>query len=79
MVAGRAAGGTLTWPGPADRLIERFHNNVWQKNMSKLAALREAQLWMLRSGGKAESPGKPNPARLAPYYWAAFILSGDWR
>jgi CHAT domain-containing protein len=58
--------------------------------MTKLEALREAQLWMLR-----EVPNQPDllrglaplPAnerdddanRLPPYYWAAFVLSGDWR
>ena len=28
-------------------LMERFYRNMWEKDMGKLAALREAQLWML--------------------------------
>jgi tetratricopeptide (TPR) repeat protein/CHAT domain-containing protein len=74
------------------KLMERFYQNLWQKKMGKLAALREAQLWTLRAGHKsselgaarslrldepiAVSPGSP---RLPPAYWAAFVLSGDWR
>jgi CHAT domain-containing protein len=69
-------------------LMERFYDNLWSKKLSKLEALREAQLWMLREGRsvrglefeKAE-PGKSEgqDARLPPQYWAAFVLSGDWR
>ena len=36
-------------------LMERFYQNLWQERMGKLAALREAQLWMLRgrpAGGR---------------------------
>ncbi len=82
-------------------LIGRFYTNVWQKNMNKLDALREAQLWMLHHPNELESLGiqsvrtrgrvanlpgvirqHPLPhdtLRTAPYYWAAFQLSGDWR
>jgi len=70
----------------------RFYQNLWRaKNpMGKLEALREAQLWMLREGRKdagiqrgvkrhaTDDPGEPT-GRLPPYYWAAFVLSGDWR
>lgn len=66
-------------------LMERFYDNLWNKDMGKLAALREAQLWMLREHGPRglqpldgdEQPAKSK--RLPPYYWAAFVLSGDWR
>jgi CHAT domain-containing protein len=60
--------------------------------MGKLKALREAQLWMLREGHALGDLGtartvrldKPTPlpdsaARFPPYYWAGFVLSGDWR
>ena len=32
------------------KLMERFYENLWQKNLAKIDALREAQLWMLREG-----------------------------
>ena len=66
-------------------LMERFYQNLWDKKLAKLEALRQAQLMMLREGpergltivtknGQAEKP-----RRVPPYYWAAFVLSGDWR
>lgn len=66
-------------------LMERFYDSLWNKDMGKLAALREAQLWMLRERGLRglrpldgeEDPSRDN--RLPPYAWAAFVLSGDWR
>jgi len=77
------------------RLMDRFYRNLLQKKMSKLDALREAQLWMLNSPESAQGSivrGKvvrlKKPARDAkprkgqrtdPRYWAAFVLSGDWR
>jgi CHAT domain-containing protein len=70
-------------------IMERFYENLWKKNLGKLAALRDAQLWMLRvrgaSGLQVDARGlkvggvKRLDGRLAPYYWAAFVLSGDWR
>lgn len=59
-------------------------DNYWRKNLGSLEALREAQLWMLRDEHirsmifHDESSSKKN-ARTPPYYWAAFVLSGDWR
>jgi CHAT domain-containing protein len=102
-------------PDQATRvLMERFYENLWKKKMGKLAALREAQLWMLEHGAEqpeirrelaarglkeyagdvaangtgagsgdqrttrgADAPR--SPMRLPPYYWAAWVLSGDWR
>jgi CHAT domain-containing protein/Tfp pilus assembly protein PilF len=69
-------------------LMQRFYDNLWQKDLGQLEALREAQLWLLREGPKM--PGvmrgldfeEPQPAvdgRLPPFYWGAFVLSGDWR
>ena len=71
-------------------LMTRFYENLWQRRLSKLEALREAQLWMLREGSKQpdlarglegvdDGPGADDGRRLPPYYWAAFVLSGDWR
>jgi CHAT domain-containing protein len=70
--------------------MERFYDNLWRRRMPKLEALREAQLWMLREASKQpdvlrglKPPADDEPAhadaRLPPYYWAAFVLSGDWR
>ena len=72
-------------------LMVRFYENLWGKGMSKLDAMQEAQLWMLREGGKEQADGTRGvvdfdatqpptvDGRLPPYYWAAFVLSGDWR
>jgi CHAT domain-containing protein len=74
-------------------LMARFYDNLWQKNMGKIEALREAQRWMLREASKSPEmlrgltrgldfaeDQRPQPDRpLAPFFWAAFILSGDWR
>jgi CHAT domain-containing protein/tetratricopeptide (TPR) repeat protein len=99
------------------QLMERFYENLWQKRLGKLEALREAQLALLRQGSKRgegtkrpvdpkegaqgkslEAQGlqrgegtkrpidpkekaraKPLEARTSPFFWAGFVLSGDWR
>jgi CHAT domain-containing protein len=70
------------------KLMQRFYENLWDKKMGKLAALREAQIWMLRDDGNRGlnlvSPeklptDKAANAGMPPFYWAAFVLSGDWR
>jgi CHAT domain-containing protein len=61
-----------------------FYDNLWGKKLSRVEALRQAQLTMLREGIKrgldlaAEQPADQQ-RRLPPFYWAAFVLSGDWR
>jgi CHAT domain-containing protein len=68
----------------------RVYKNLWTKKMGRLEALREAQIWMLNngrtSGGETgrgitleEAEDVPAGNRLPPRYWAAFVLSGDWR
>ena len=68
-------------------LMTRFHGNLWEKRMGKLEALHEAQIWLIQEGpahpellraGLDYSEGKERDPR-SPFYWAAFILSGDWR
>jgi CHAT domain-containing protein len=69
--------------------MERFYANLWQGKMSRVEALRQAQLWMLREAGTEggalrgvtlDKEVESNvDGRLSPYYWAAFALSGDWR
>ncbi len=77
------------------KLMIQFYTNLWEKKLPKLEALRQAQLWMLREGESwmqkeglsrgmvdVRVPKERLPVedgRLAPYYWAAFSLSGDWR
>ena len=65
------------------QLMADFYTNVWQKKMTKVDALRAAQIAMLNTGA-ARGLGPPldgevGNKRLSPYYWAAFVLSGDWR
>jgi tetratricopeptide (TPR) repeat protein len=64
-------------------LMERFYANLWERDLGTLDALHEAQLWMLHEGasrGLKLAHGQPaQHKRLPPYYWAAFVLSGDWR
>jgi CHAT domain-containing protein/Tfp pilus assembly protein PilF len=70
-------------------LMKEFYRNLWQKKLGKLEALRQAQLAMLRRYDATEKglrgldlpSDSRNPSAHAgsPYYWAAFVLSGDWR
>ncbi|HWB00177.1 MAG TPA: CHAT domain-containing tetratricopeptide repeat protein [Pirellulales bacterium] len=79
-------------PDQATRtLMEQFYQRLWSsdRHMSKIEALHEAQLWMLREGAvdagvrrglTVEIIDAPlTSSRLPPLYWAAFVLSGDWR
>jgi CHAT domain-containing protein len=70
-------------------LIAEFYRNLWEKKLPKGEALRQAQLKMLRGelvpvaapadGARGlKRPEAPRDYR-NPYYWAAFVLSGDWR
>jgi CHAT domain-containing protein len=66
------------------QLMQRFYENLWDKKVSKLDALREAQIWMLKEGSprglhREDVAKKPTSGRLPPRYWAAFVLSGNWR
>jgi CHAT domain-containing protein/tetratricopeptide (TPR) repeat protein len=73
--------------GATRALMVRFYDNLWEKKMSKLEALREAQRWMLREiprlsdlpRGLEFLRERDQNRRLPPAYWAAFVLSGDWR
>ncbi len=58
---------SLSDQGTAE-LMRRFYAGVLGRGMDPAAALREAQMSML-----AEERWR------VPYYWAAFVLQGDWR
>lgn len=49
-------------------LMANFYRNMMEKGLPPSAALREAQLALKRQ--KQLSP---------PYYWAGFVLQGEWR
>jgi CHAT domain-containing protein/tetratricopeptide (TPR) repeat protein len=76
--------------GATRDLMIHFYRAMWAANADgtatgKLAALRAAQLQLLHEGigrglasvDAAKAAGAPD--RLPPRYWAAFVLSGDWR
>jgi CHAT domain-containing protein len=50
------------------QLMKRFYDGLFAKKLSPAAALRAAQIEMWQQ----------QPWR-APYYWAAFVLQGEWR
>jgi CHAT domain-containing protein len=64
-------------------LMARFYENLWRNGLPARAAMREAQLYMLREGVRrglvAVEPDRngQKPDRVPPYYWAAFVLSTD--
>ncbi len=71
-------------PDLATRLLmERFYENYWDKQLSRINALREAKLWMLQHPeairGVARKEQEHPSIRTPPEFWAAFVLSGDWR
>jgi CHAT domain-containing protein len=86
-VAGVRTTVTSLWKVPdvaTQLLMQRFYENLWDRGMGKLEALRQAQLWLMREGGRrgVSVPGADSgdePRSLPPYYWAGFVLSGDWR
>ena len=59
------------WP-IADRataeLMDHFYRALWVDGMAPSAALRQAQLEMIQDRRFRD-----------PYYWAGFVLQGDWR
>ena len=60
--------------------MREFYLRFWdaKKPMSRAGALRQAQLWVLDPVNRGVTRPKVE-GPLPPYYWAAFILSGDWR
>lgn len=48
-------------------LMVRFYRALWVDGLRPAAALREAQLWMRQQRRWRD-----------PYFWAGFVLQGDW-
>jgi CHAT domain-containing protein len=49
-------------------LMKKFYGGMLQQHLSPAAALRAAQLEIAR-----------DPRWASPYFWAAFVLQGDWK
>jgi CHAT domain-containing protein len=68
---------------PTRALMARFYERLWRGGRPPAAALREAQLELLREGRRRglvsleDGPGAGRTDRLPPYYWAAFVISTD--
>jgi CHAT domain-containing protein len=66
-------------------LMGEFYRVAWDTDniVSRAEALRKAQLFLLNKGkrslGKKGEKLPKGETRLPPLYWAAFVLSGDWR
>lgn len=82
-VAGAETTVTSLWKvddAATQQLMNMFYENLWHGGMSKLEALRQAQLSLLRErrlrGGEDELP-VTEPATIQS--WAAWVLAGDWR
>lgn len=75
-------------------LMVEFYRNLFERKLSKLESLRQAQIWLLNHPSTIEGhdlstrgsitkvkplSSTPNPTRSLPAYWAAFQLSGDPR
>jgi CHAT domain-containing protein/tetratricopeptide (TPR) repeat protein len=50
-------------------LMKRFYHNLLEKKMPPAAALRQAKLEMMDAREQWR----------APYYWAGFVIQGDWK
>lgn len=48
-------------------LVQRFYQNMFEKGMDKATALQDAKLHLIQEGFDH------------PFYWAAFVLQGDWQ
>ncbi len=64
-------------------LMVEFYRNLLERKKPRLEALRQAQITVLNTfdpaTGKLRGVGGQASLRTRPAYWAAFVLSGDWR
>ncbi len=71
MYAGAARVMTSLWKVDDEataELMKKFYEGVLKENVTPAAALRAAQIWM--HGQKRWR---------SPYYWAGFVLQGEWK
>ena len=63
----------MLWPvadkETAQLMADFYADHAATPNAGKAVALQKAQLKLLHSGGKTAHP----------YYWAPFVLMGNWR
>jgi CHAT domain-containing protein len=59
-------------------LMLKFYDLLWHDHLPKAEALRRAQVYMIEKG-RSESGKDSATSKYAPYYWAAFVISGDWK
>lgn len=68
------------WPladvGAGPLMVEFYRQRGAQRVMAKSEALRRAQLAMLR--GELKNPDNPATDLRHPYYWAGYVLMGNW-
>lgn len=62
------------------RLMAHFYSLLEGKKLGKAEALRQAQMEMLRTQADIKAEGKQGFAEDSahPFFWAAFVLMGNW-
>jgi CHAT domain-containing protein len=58
--------------------MQQFYDGLLNKGLPAAAALKGAPLRMLGQDPEAAGP-KPKKEWKNPYYWAGYILTGEWR
>jgi len=61
----------------AAEFARQYHRYLWVAGLSRIEAFRRAQLDV--AGLSQQDPGGSVASPRKPYYWAAFVLLGDWR
>jgi CHAT domain-containing protein len=59
-------------------LMQNFYRLRESGRLTKAEALRQAQLAMIAGRGPAASGAEAGPRYAHPYFWAPFILMGNW-
>jgi CHAT domain-containing protein len=61
-------------------LMVKFYDLLWHDHLPKAEALRRAQVHMIEKGRSENTQDSARPLpQYAPYFWAAFVTSGDWK